>query len=92
MSLTDHGPNPYVVNIEEATLENSNYRTTLWTGPHMQLTVMSIKPGDDIGLEVHEDHDQFLRIEAGKGRVQMGPAKDQLYFEREVGEDRKRVV
>ena len=87
MSLTDHGPNPYVVNIEEATLENSNYRTTLWTGPHMQLTVMSIKPGDDIGLEVHEDHDQFLRIEAGKGRVQMGPAKDQLDFEREVGDD-----
>ena len=87
MSLTDHGPNPYVVNIEEATLENDNYRTTLWTGPHMQLTVMSIKPGDDIGLEVHEDHDQFLRIEAGKGRVQMGPAKDQLDFEREVGDD-----
>lgn len=87
MSPTDHGPNPYVVNIEDATLENDNYRTTLWTGPHMQLTVMSIKPGDDIGLEVHEDHDQFLRIEAGKGRVQMGPAKDQLDFEREVGDD-----
>ena len=87
MSPTDHGPNPYVVGIEDATLENDNYRTTLWTGSNMQLTVMSIKPGDDIGLEVHDDHDQFLRVEAGKGRVQMGPAKDQLDFEREVGDD-----
>ena len=87
MSLTDHGPNPYVVNIEDATLENDNYRTTLWTGSHMQLTVMSLKPGDVIGLVVHAVHDQFLRDAAGKGLVQMGPAKDQLDFEREVGDD-----
>ena len=87
MSPTDQGPNPFVVDIEDATLANDNYRTTLWTGSHMQLTVMSIKPGDDIGLEVHDDHDQFLRVEAGKGRVEMGPAKDQLDFVREVSDD-----
>lgn len=84
---TDHGPKPYVVDIEKETLENTNYRTTLWTGTHMQMTVMAIAPGDDIGLEVHEDHDQFLRVEQGRGRVQMGPAEDDLSFEEEVGDD-----
>jgi mannose-6-phosphate isomerase-like protein (cupin superfamily) len=83
----DHGPQPFVLDIEKATVENANYRTTLWTGKFLQMTVMSIEPGRDIGLEVHEDHDQFLRIEAGRARVQMGPAKDKLSFEREVEDD-----
>ncbi|MFN3339163.1 MAG: cupin domain-containing protein [Dietzia sp.] len=87
MTTTDHGPQPYVVNIEDETLTNTNYRTTLWTGKHLQMTVMAIAPGDDIGLEVHEDHDQFLRVEQGRGRVQMGPAEDQLEFDEEVGDD-----
>ncbi|GAA1054410.1 MULTISPECIES: cupin domain-containing protein [Dietzia] len=87
MTATDHGPHPYVVNIEDATLANTNYRTTLWTGEHLQMTVMAIAPGDDIGLEVHEDHDQFLRVEQGRGRVQMGPAEDRLEFDEEVGDD-----
>lgn len=83
----DTGPEPFVVDIETATLANQNYRTTLWTGTNLQLTVMSIEPGRDIGLEVHEDRDQFLRIEAGRGRVQMGPSRDDLPFEREVQDD-----
>ncbi|AVZ38172.1 MULTISPECIES: cupin domain-containing protein [unclassified Dietzia] len=87
MTASDHGPHPYVVNIEDETLSNTNYRTTLWTGKHMQMTVMAIAPGDDIGLEVHEDHDQFLRVEQGRGRVQMGPAEDRLEFDEEVGDD-----
>ena len=87
MTATDHGPAPYVVNIEDQTLDNTNYRTTLWTGKYMQMTVMAIAPGDDIGLEVHHDHDQFLRVEQGRGRVQMGPAVDQLEFDEEVGDD-----
>lgn len=87
MTDTDHGPHPYVVNIEDETLANTNYRTTLWTGKHLQMTVMAIAPGDDIGLEVHEDHDQFLRVEQGRGRVQMGPAEDRLEFDEEVGDD-----
>ncbi|MCS4484679.1 cupin domain-containing protein [Gleimia sp. 6138-11-ORH1] len=85
--MTDHGPNPYVMNIEKATLANKNYRTTLWTGQEMQLTVMSIKPGHDIGLEKHDDHDQFIRIEEGKARVQMGPAEDDLSFDVEANDD-----
>lgn len=85
--LRDEGPNPYVVDIEAATLENDRYRTTLWTGSNLQMTVMSIDPGHDIGLEVHEHGDQFLRVEQGRARVQMGPAEDDLSFDREVGDD-----
>lgn len=85
--MTDHGPHPYTVDIESATLENTNFRTTLWTGSNLQLTVMTIAPGEDIGLEVHDDHDQFLRIEQGQARVQMGPAENDLTFDQEVGDD-----
>lgn len=85
--MTDHGPEPYVVDIEDATLENPHFRDTLWTGKHLQLTVMTIKPGDCIGLEMHGDVDQFLRVEAGQGKVQMGPAEDDLTFERDVHDD-----
>lgn len=85
--MTDHGDNPYVVDIQEATVENDTFRTALWTGANLQLTVMSIQPGDDIGLEVHEDHDQFLRIEEGVGFVQMGPNENELDFEATVEDD-----
>jgi mannose-6-phosphate isomerase-like protein (cupin superfamily) len=79
----DYGPEPYVVNIEEATKQNSTYRTALWTGEHLQVTLMSINVGEDIGLEVHPSNDQFLRIEQGQGIVQMGEDKDNLEFEEE---------
>ena len=85
--LTDEGSKPFVTNIETDTLANENYRTTRWTGSHLQMTLMSIEPGHDIGLEVHPDGDQFLRVEAGAARVQMGPAEDDLPFDREVGDD-----
>jgi mannose-6-phosphate isomerase-like protein (cupin superfamily) len=86
-NLNDEGPNPFVTNIEAVTLANDNYRTTRWTGSNIQLTLMSIEPGRDIGLEVHEHGDQFLRVEAGRARVQMGPSEDDLNFDREVGDD-----
>ena len=76
--IIDNGPNPLVTNIETATIQNTNYRTTLWTGVNLQITLMSIEPGHDIGLEVHETHDQFLRIEQGQATVSMGPSPDQL--------------
>lgn len=76
--MQDNGPNPYVVNIEELTLQNDNFRTAAWTGSNLQMTLMAIQPGDDIGLEVHEDHDQFLRIEQGTARVEMGPTETDL--------------
>lgn len=76
--IIDNGPAPFVANVVTATIENTNYRTTLWTGNNMQLTLMSIDPGHDIGLEVHDTHDQFLRIEQGLATVSMGPSKEQL--------------
>lgn len=77
-NLQDYGPKPLVINIEEATLDNENFRTALWTGAFSQTTLMTIQPGDDIGLEVHEDHDQFLRIEEGEARVELGDSEDTL--------------
>lgn len=76
--MQDKGPNPYVVNIEALTLENENFRTAAWTGTNLQMTLMTIQPGDEIGLEVHEDHDQFLRIEQGTAKVHMGPTEGTL--------------
>lgn len=76
--IIDNGPAPTVVNIEMATVENTNYRTTLWTGNNLQVTLMSIEPGGDIGLEVHDDVDQFLRIEEGQAEVSLGPTRDDL--------------
>jgi mannose-6-phosphate isomerase-like protein (cupin superfamily) len=57
----------YIANIEDATKENNNFRKVLYTGTFSQLVVMSLKPGEDIGKEVHENNDQFIRIESGKG-------------------------
>lgn len=87
LNFEDRGKQPVVENIEDWTNANDNYRTTVWTGEKMQLTLMAIQPGDDIGLEVHPDVDQFLRIESGKGLCQMGPTKDNLNFEQEVEDD-----
>ena len=84
MELRDYGPAPFVVNIDEATKQNNNYRTALWTGCHLQLTLMSIRVGGDIGLEVHPNVDQFIRIEEGQGLVQMGSSKTNLNFKTNV--------
>ncbi|SCZ10293.1 cupin domain-containing protein [Alkaliphilus peptidifermentans] len=85
--LKDYGPEPFVVNIEKATKQNNTFRTALWTGEYLQLTLMSINVGDDIGLEIHDDHDQFIRIEEGQGIVKMGDRKDRLDFQAKVYDD-----
>lgn len=82
--LKDYGPEPFVVNIEEATKQNNNFRIALWTGCHLQLTLMSINIGEDIGLEIHPNIDQFIYIEEGQGLVKMGDRKDRLDFQRKV--------
>ena len=75
MKITDNGPGPNVFDLETATVENSAYRTVAWTGRYLQVTLMSIPPGQSIGLEVHPETDQFVRIDAGEGHVVMGPAE-----------------
>lgn len=84
VDLMDYGPCPYVVNIEEAANQNYNFRLALWTGIHLQLTLMNINAREDIGLEMHPDVDQFLRIEEGQGLVLMGPSQDKLSFQQMV--------
>ena len=76
--IIDNGPAPTVMNVETAAVENTNYRTTAWTGKNLQMTLMSIEPGHDIGLEVHDTHDQFLRLEQGTAKVSMGPSEGDL--------------
>ncbi|MGZ9869909.1 cupin domain-containing protein [Priestia endophytica] len=90
--LKDYGPNPFVININRATQQNNTYRTALWTGTHLQVTLMSLNVGEDIGLEMHSNLDQFLRIEQGQGIVQMGKSKNSLNFKRNVYDDSAIVI
>jgi mannose-6-phosphate isomerase-like protein (cupin superfamily) len=59
----------FVDDIEELTETNTNFRKVLYTAKHLQLVLMALKPGEDIGEEIHQDRDQFFRIEQGKGEV-----------------------
>jgi mannose-6-phosphate isomerase-like protein (cupin superfamily) len=62
--------------IEAVTLDNANFRTVVYTGKHTQLTVMRLAPGEDIGWEMHDHLDQFLRLEQGDARLELGAAED----------------
>ena len=81
----DSGAKPYVVDLEDLTTNNENFRTTEWTGNNLQMTLMSID--NEIGLEVHESGDQFIRVEEGEGKVMMGKSKDNLDFESDIEDD-----
>lgn len=71
-------------NIEDSALKNQNFRKTIWTGKFMQITLMSINSGSSIGLEMHPDTDQFLKIEDGVGQVLIGKSKDRLSYQKRV--------
>jgi mannose-6-phosphate isomerase-like protein (cupin superfamily) len=77
----------WIDDIEKVTVENSTFRTVVFTGEHTQLTVMRLGPGEDIGLEVHPNLDQFLRIEQGQARVELGRSKDQVDEKQDVEDD-----
>ena len=85
--LKDYGPEPIVLDIENYTNTNDNFRTALWTGTYLQLTLMSIPVGGEIGLELHTDTDQFIRIEEGNAKILMGDAKESLTFEKVAESD-----
>ena len=68
----------FVDNIERATLSNSDYRRVLFTGQNLQLVVMTLRPGEEIGMEVHEDHDQFIRVEEGSGTAILNGERQEL--------------
>lgn len=84
---TEHSAEPWVMNIEEATLNNPHYRIEQWTGKYLQMVLMSIEPGSEIDIELHEGHDQFIRIEQGRARVLMGKNENDLSFDETVLDD-----
>lgn len=85
--LKDYGPRPFVININKATKQNNTFRTALWTGSHLQVTLMSINVGEDIGAEIHPNLDQFLRIEQGQGITKMGSSRDNMNLQASVSDD-----
>lgn len=62
----------FVTNIERDTIANNDFRRVLFTGPNTQLVLMTLQPGEEIGLETHGEHDQFIRVEEGQGVVRLG--------------------
>ena len=78
--------------IEQLTLDNETFRTVIFTGGHVQLTVMRLAPGEDIGWEAHPHLDQFLRIEAGTGRVEFGTTEERVDETHAVGDGSAIVV
>lgn len=87
VNLKDYGIEPLVINIDDYTLTNETFRTAIWTGNNFQLTVMSIPVGGEVGLEIHSDIEQFLRIEEGEAEVLMGDKEDELTFVRQASDD-----
>jgi len=77
----------WVGDIEDATLANDTFRTVLFTGSKLQLTVMRLQPGEEIGVEMHDHLDQFIRIEEGMARITMGPSEDEVSETHDVEDD-----
>ncbi len=82
--ITDYGNQPFVANINKLAQENNYFRSALWTGEHLQLTLMSIPVGADIGAEMHQNVDQFLQITEGCAVVMMGQNKNALNHQKKV--------
>ncbi len=85
--IMDYGSSPLIVNIDRYTNVNKNFRTALWTGTYMQVTLMTIPPKESIALEQHGALDQFIKIESGKGLAEMGQDKNTLNYKRFVDSD-----
>lgn len=76
----DLGPGPVIIHTQRQANRNRFYRAAIWTGKYLQVTVMSIPRGGDIGLERHENLDQLVRVESGYARVYMGSTRQGLRF------------
>ena len=84
LGLRDFGGKQIAVNIDCAAKINPNYRTALWTGEHLQVTLMCIPVGEDIGAEVHCGTDQFLFVVSGKALAVTGPCRDNMHCRKKV--------
>lgn len=87
LDFSDKGGEISLFNIEEYTKRNENFRTTVWTGDNIQMTLMSIPVGGEIGKELHKNIEQFIRIESGEGLVLMGDTEDEYNFEQRIEDD-----
>ena len=88
----DLGAKPCLINIRKETLCNQMFRTVIWTGGYLQVTVMSIPEGSEIGLEMHDDLDQLIKVESGCANVYMGDSKQNVKFVARVNSDYAIVV
>jgi mannose-6-phosphate isomerase-like protein (cupin superfamily) len=82
----------WVGDIERLTLDNTNFRTVIHTGAHTQLTLMSLAPGEEIGWESHAHLDQFLRLEQGEARLDLGRTGDRVDEQHDIREDWALIV
>ncbi len=91
-AIPDYGPEEGCFNIDYLTNVNTNFRTTLWTGSHLQITLMNLNPGEEIGLEKHDNLDQFLYLVNGAGLVMMGTSPSNLCYQAETSEGNAIVI
>lgn len=87
LEFKDFGPDKFVFDMEEYTLQNENFRHSLWTGTSLQLTLMTLQKGEDIGAEMHSDIEQFIRVESGKGVFKMGDSEENMDFQANLEDD-----
>ena len=81
-----------LINIHDETMANTNFRKEIWTGEYLQVTVMSIPVGGEIGLEMHDNLDQFIRVEGGCAKVYMGACKQQVRLVGKINADYAVVI
>jgi mannose-6-phosphate isomerase-like protein (cupin superfamily) len=82
----------WVGDIQTLTLDNTNFRTVLFTGPNLQLTVMCLATGEEIGVEMHDHLDQFIRVESGSARVTLGPSATEVAVAHEIADDWAMII
>lgn len=83
----DYGDEPFIANISNLSCGNPYYRRILWTGEHLQVALMSIPVGEEVGLEQHPDNDQFIRVESGCAQVYMGRNEQNLNIQKRINGD-----
>jgi mannose-6-phosphate isomerase-like protein (cupin superfamily) len=95
--LADNGPvnattAGWVGDIETLTRENTNFRTVLYTAGNLQLTVMCLATGEEVGLEMHDHLDQFIRVESGSARVTLGPSETEIEIAHDIADDWAMII